>query len=459
MRNDTIAAIATPVGVGGIGIVRISGPEALPVGDRVFRARRGTKLGEAKGYTVHYGEVVHPETGASIDEALALVMRAPASYTREDVVELHCHGGPLPLRLVLEAVLAAGARLAEPGEFTARAFLNGRIDLAQAEAVADIICAQTEASLRLAQMQLKGRLSEKIRALREALVALAAELEVGIDFPEDDIPELTPPELAARLEEVIRGIEKLIAGGKQGRILREGLPTVILGKPNVGKSSLLNALVGERRALVTDVPGTTRDVIEEVVNIRGIPVRLLDTAGIRETSDLVERLGVEATKERLGEAELVLFMLDAERGWEGDDAEILALCQGRATLVLVNKLDVGRKLTVKEAEELCPGRRVIGLSVKEGWGIEALEEAIAEMVYGGAGTGEYASVSNIRHLKALEAARENLKGALEAARKGFTLDVISTAVRASLNELGKITGEAVDEEVVEHIFHDFCVGK
>jgi len=439
--------------------VRISGAEAIPIGDRVFRARRGQKLSQAKGYTVHYGEVVHPETGASIDEALALVMRAPASYTREDVVELQCHGGPLPLRLTLEAVLAAGARLAEPGEFTARAFLNGRIDLAQAEAVADVIRARTEASLRLAEMQLKGGLSEKIRALRGALLEVVAQLEVGIDFPEDDIPELRPPELAARLEEILLGVEKLIAGGRQGRVLREGLPTVIVGKPNVGKSSLLNALVGTRRALVTDVPGTTRDVIEEVVSIRGIPVRLLDTAGIRETSDLVERLGVEATKERLKEAELVLFLLDAERGWEKEDAEILSLLSGCAMLVLVNKLDVGRQLTVKEAERLCPGRKVIGLSVKEGWGIEALEEAIAEMVYGGLGTEEYASVSNIRHLQALEAARESLKGTLEALKEGFTLDVISTSLRSALNELGKITGEAVDEEVLEHIFREFCVGK
>ncbi|MDI3523031.1 MAG: tRNA modification GTPase [Bacillota bacterium] len=459
MKEDTIAAIATAVGVGGIGIVRVSGPEALGVGDRVFRARRGGKVSEQRTYTARYGRVVDPRTGEAIDEALALVMRAPASYTREDVVELHCHGGPVALRLALEAVLAAGARLAAPGEFTERAFLHGRIDLAQAEAVADIIRAQTDAGLAVARRQLEGRLSAAVRRVSEELLALAAQLEVGIDFPEDDIPELAPAELAKRLEGAARELERLLAGGRRGRVLREGLPTVIVGKPNVGKSSLLNALVGARRALVTEVPGTTRDVIEEVVDIRGVPVRLLDTAGIRETSDRVEKLGVAATKERLAEAALALFVLDAARGWEKEDEAIWSLCAGRSSLVLLNKMDVGGRLTPEEAQRHCPGAKVIPLSVKAGWGLEAVEEAIADLVYGGTAEMEHAGVSNIRHLEALEEARQNLKEALAAVSGGLTLDVVSTLVRAARLELGKITGETADEALLERIFSDFCVGK
>lgn len=459
MKEDTIAAIATAVGVGGIGIVRISGPAALAIGDRIFKARRGGKVSEQPGYTARYGEVVDPETGEAIDEALALVMRAPASYTREDVVELHCHGGPVPLTLALRAVLKAGARLAEPGEFTERAFLNGRLDLAQAEAVADVIRAQTEVSLRVARRQLEGRLSQEVREVSEELLNVAALLEVGIDFPEDEVPELTPEELALRLERIRERIEKLCTTGRSGRILREGLPTVIVGKPNVGKSSLLNALVGARRALVTDVPGTTRDVIEEVVSIRGIPVRLLDTAGIRETPDKVERLGVEAAKERLAGADLVLLVLDASRAWEEEDARIQALCAGKETVVLLNKTDMGGGLTLAEAKRRCPGREVIPASVKEGWGLEELEEAIVRLVYGGRVTGAQESVSNVRHLTALEAARNNLTEAIAAARSGLTLDVVSTEVRAARLELGKITGETVDDAVLERIFRNFCVGK
>ncbi|HHY92304.1 MAG TPA: tRNA uridine-5-carboxymethylaminomethyl(34) synthesis GTPase MnmE [Firmicutes bacterium] len=457
--EDTIAAIATPVGVGGIGIVRVSGPEALQIGDCVFRPARGGKVSEQRTYTARYGRVLHPRTGQVVDEALALVMRAPGSYTREDVLELQCHGGPLPLRLALEAVLAAGARLAAPGEFTQRAFLNGRIDLAQAEAVADIIRAQTDMSLAVAERELEGRFSEEVRRLAAELLEVAAQLEVGIDFPEDDIPELAPGELTSRLEAVRKGVEQLLATGRRGRVLREGLATVIVGKPNVGKSSLLNALLGTRRALVTNVPGTTRDVIEEVVDIQGVPVRLLDTAGIRETSDVVERLGVEASKERLQEASLVLFMLDAERGWEEEDGEILSLCAGRETLVLLNKMDVGGGLSKEEAERRCQGLRVIPLSVQEGWGLADVERAIAELVYAGGPGSEHAAVSNIRHLTALEGARSALEEALNALRQGLTLDVVSAEVRAARLELGKITGETVDDAVVERIFREFCVGK
>ena len=328
MKKTTIAAIATAVGVGGIGIVRLSGPEALAIGDLVFRSRGG-KISEQPGYTARYGTVIEVATGKIIDEAIALLMRAPASYTREDVLELQCHGGPVALSAVLKEVLAAGAVLAQPGEFTQRAFLNGRLDLAQAEAVCDVIRASTEANLALAGRQLQGKLSQQVKSLREQLLSLEAQLEVGIDFPDEDLPELERLGLKQRLAEISQQIERLLAEGEQGRIWREGLATVIAGKPNVGKSSLLNLLVGHKRALVTDIPGTTRDVIEETINLAGLPLRLLDTAGIRKTDDVVEQLGVNTAKEQLKAAELVLLVLDAERPWEDEDQLIYSLCSNK----------------------------------------------------------------------------------------------------------------------------------
>lgn len=460
MQGDTIAAIATAVGVGGIGIVRISGKEALAVADRVFRSKSGMKVSEQPSYSARYGEVIDSESGEVIDEALALVMRAPRSYTREDVVELHCHGGPLPLSLVLQTVVKAGARVAEPGEFTQRAFFNGRIDLAQAEAVCDIIRAQTETSLRLAQGQLRGLLSQTAKSLTARLLELEAWLEVGIDFPEDDIPELRNEELVARLQSIEKEITQLLARGQSGRVLREGLPAVIVGKPNAGKSSLMNALTGTQRALVTDIPGTTRDVLEETINVGGVPVRLLDTAGIRETGDLVERLGVEAAKERLDKAELVLLVLDAERGWEKEDEEILALCHGRNTLVLLNKIDIGTALTVDEVEARCHGMRVLPVAAKQGLGLERLEAAILDFVYGGkVQSSEHISVSNARHLAALETARANVQAALATVEAGLGNDLVSSDIRAARLEIGKISGETVDDAVIERIFQDFCIGK
>ncbi|HHV07851.1 MAG TPA: tRNA uridine-5-carboxymethylaminomethyl(34) synthesis GTPase MnmE [Firmicutes bacterium] len=459
MEKDTIAAIATAVGVGGIGIVRISGPKAFAIGDAIFSPRRSGKISEQESYSACYGMVIEKAGGKVIDEAIALVMRAPASYTREDVLELQCHGGPMAVTAVLKEVLAAGARLARPGEFTERAFLNGRLDLAQAEAVCDVIRATTEANLKIAQEQLQGRLSKKIRALREELLSLEARMEVAIDFPDDDLPELSPEQLQDRLNRLISELESLIAQGEQGRVWREGLATVIIGKPNVGKSSLLNALVGRQRALVTDIPGTTRDVIEEVINLSGLPLRLLDTAGIRKTKDVVEQLGVEAAKEQLALAQLVLLVLDAERGWEDEDELIFSLCQGKKTLILLNKIDVGKVLTVQDVKRFCPGEEVIPLSVKKGYGFKELEDKIIRFALGSQQAIEHVSVSNLRHLEALDRARKALQETSAALSAGFGYDIISTEVRSARLELGTITGETIDQELVDRIFQDFCIGK
>jgi tRNA modification GTPase len=459
MKQATIAAIATAVGVGGIGIVRISGPQALSIGDVVFCSRRGGKVSEQLSFSARYGKVVEQASGKVIDEAIALVMRSPASYTREDVLELQCHGGPVALAAVLKEVLSEGARLARPGEFTERAFLNGRLDLAQAEAVCDIIKASTEANLQLAQEQLKGRLSGKIQVLKEELLTLEARMEVGIDFPEDEIPELKQAEVSLKLEKWQSALAGLIAEGEAGRIWREGLVTVIVGKPNVGKSSLLNALVGRKRALVTDIPGTTRDVIEEVINLSGLPLRLLDTAGIREAKDVVERLGVEAAKEELAAAQLVLLVLDATQGWQPEDQLIYSLCQGKKMLILLNKIDVGGTLTVEEVKQHCPREEVVPLSVKEGWGLKELEDTIIRLVLEDGAKIEHVSVSNFRHVEALKAARTAVKEAAAALSAGLGYDIISTGVRSARFELGKITGETVDQELVDRIFQDFCIGK
>jgi len=348
--------------------------------------------------------------------------------------------------------------LAQPGEFTQRAFLNGRLDLAQAEAVCDVIRASTEANLALAGRQLQGKLSQQVKSLREQLLSLEAQLEVGIDFPDEDLPELERLGLKQRLAEISQQIERLLAEGEQGRIWREGLATVIAGKPNVGKSSLLNLLVGHKRALVTDIPGTTRDVIEETINLAGLPLRLLDTAGIRKTDDVVEQLGVNTAKEQLKAAELVLLVLDAERPWEDEDQLIYSLCSNKKTLLLLNKIDVGRKLTPADLEQLCPQEQIIPISVKTKQGLDKLEEAIVQSAFGGQQL-EHVSVSNRRHLEALKRGQTALKEAIEAATAGFSYDIISTDVRAARLELGKITGETMTEELLDRIFADFCLGK
>lgn len=459
--EDTIAAISTPVGEGGIGIVRVSGAGALAIAARVFRPRRAKDISSVRTFSAHVGQVVDPKNGSAIDEAILTVMRRPGSYTREDVCELSCHGGLVAVRRVLEAVIRAGARLAEPGEFTKRAFLNGRIDLAQAEAVIDLIRAKTDRAMEVAAGQLGGRLSRAVSELREHLIGCLAEIEAGLDFPEEDIEDVSRERLRGEIDSTGARVEKILAGAGAGRILREGLRTVIAGRPNVGKSSLLNALLDARRAIVTDVPGTTRDAIEEVASIRGIPVVLVDTAGIRETLDLVERLGVDRAKELLREADLALLVVDDSAGVTGEDLRIMELVAGRPVMLVANKADLG----LGRAE---PGeaRRILGevpflrVSAVTGEGLDDLAAAIEGLVYGGrANPGEVPLAANVRHKAALEKARAALAAASSALRAGTPLDFLAIDLKGALEALGEITGETVGEDIIDEIFRRFCIGK
>jgi tRNA modification GTPase len=458
--GDTIAAIVTPPGEGGIGIVRLSGPGALAIGNKVFVSPRGKDITKMPTFTAHYGHIRDPETGKVIDEVILLLMLAPRSYTREDVVEIHCHGGIVPLQQVFELVVKMGARTAEPGEFTKRAFLNGRLDLAQAEAVIDIVRAKTGAGLATALGQLRGDLSQKIRSLREHLAALLAKIEASIDFPEYDLPEVTREEIRKGSENARREVGRLLASAQQGQILREGLRTVILGKPNVGKSSLLNALLRQQRALVTNIPGTTRDVIEEYINIRGIPLRIMDTAGIRRTEDLVEKLGIDQTRRFLADADLVLVVLDAGTGWTQEDEDLVPLLAEKRAIVLINKTDIGDQIDIEQVQERFPGQKVLTISVKEGWGLEELEETIWKLVFAGeVRRDQSVLVSNVRHKEALEGAGRCLTAALEAVAAGAPIDLVAIDLKEAWEYLGEITGETVGEDLIDRIFSDFCIGK
>lgn len=460
VSEDTITAIATAIGEGGIGIIRMSGPEAIGIADQIFHAANLGLVCEQQSHLAVYGHIFEPESRDIIDEVLLLVMRGPRSYTRENVVEIHCHGGPMPLRRILELTLRLGARLAEPGEFTKRAFLNGRLDLSQAEAVMDVIRSKTDVSLRMAVGHLGGAFSVKVSQLRHQLLSMIAQLEAAIDFPEDDIEELTSRNVAVELETLQIEIAELITTAYTGRILREGLKTVIIGKPNVGKSSLLNILLGENRAIVTNIPGTTRDVIEEYVNIGGIPLKIVDTAGIRETADAVEQIGVEKTREVMVNADLILVVLDASEMLTVEDKEVLSLLDGRQAIVLVNKTDLPSMIEMPEVLGLVPDKTVLQISALDGLGIRTLEETIAAMVYGGRVTqGEGAFVSNVRHKYLLEQVQAALIAAREAIAAVLPPDCVVIDLRAAWERLGEISGDTVGEDIIDQIFSQFCIGK
>jgi len=460
-ESDTIAAIATPVGLGGIGIVRISGEDALRIAAALFRRKGGARLDDLPGNTFAYGRIIDPTGPGTIDEAIALIWRAPKSYTREDVVELSMHGGPIPLRRTLRAAITLGARLAEPGEFTKRAFLNGRIDLAQAEAVSDLIEARTETGGRLAVKQLEGRLSQTIGAMRASLVLLQATIDAGIDFPEDDVEQVTREALVGGLREAKDRVTKLLETAGSGRVYREGVRTALVGRPNVGKSSMLNALLGQDRAIVTDVPGTTRDVIEESVTIQGIPFVLLDTAGIHVPGDVVERIGVDRAQEALRSADLTILILDCRSELNEDDFRVLSISQGKPLIVAVNKVDLGLKLgCFAEVERHTEGSPVVGVSALTGEGLEALREAMCSLVLRGPGIAAAAAVvTNVRHETCLEDADESLQDAIRALEEGVPYDLVSIDIRGALDALGLITGESASEEIIDAIFSRFCVGK
>jgi len=466
--DDTIAAIATPIGEGGIAVIRISGRQAFDVAGRVFQTVSGVPVVGLPTHTAHYGFVQEPETRERIDDGVLTVFRAPRSYTGEDSAEVSCHGGLVATRAVVEAALRAGARLAEPGEFTKRAFLNGRLDLAQAEAVLDVVRARTDEAMRVARRQFEGVLSTTIRALREELLGIMAGIEATIDFP-DDVEEVSLDEVAASLHDAVSHVAGLLDTAERGTIYREGIQTVIIGRPNVGKSSLLNALVRESRAIVTPIPGTTRDAIEESINIRGIPIRAIDTAGMRAASNVVEKAGIERTRKTVEHADLVLAVVDAEKGLAKADKDLLKELSGRKLIVVLSKTDLLRK---EDAEKMLekvrkwvrrnlPGEpRVVKTAAPSNEGILDLEDVIVETVMaGGVACADGAVVSNVRHRRALEEARLSLGHSLRTATTDMPLDLISIDLKAAIDALGKITGETATEDVIDRIFSEFCIGK
>lgn len=453
--KDTIAAISTPVGEGGIGIVRVSGAEAEQIAARIFR-RNGS--GGMQSHRFYYGEILDPESGDVLDEAMLVLMRAPRSYTREDVLEIQCHGGYLLVRKVLELVLRHGARPAYPGEFTKRAFLNGRIDLLQAEAVIEVIRGKTEAALALAQHQMEGALSKKIAQVKEGVVGSLALIEAYIDFPDDDIILPDYHEIESSVLDSLTRIEELLDGFNEGRVIREGVSVLIAGKPNVGKSSLMNTLLREKRAIVTSVPGTTRDIIEEVVNIRGLPVTLLDTAGIRDTEDEIEQEGMRLTLEKIPLADLILFVVDASRPFDNEDKLIMQAVSGRTCILVQNKSDLP---SVAELPSELKTATAVEISARSGQGIEELREAIFSLfIRGGVLDGrEFTALSQVRHRDSLDRARRHLHSFLQAFTAETPLEFVALDLREALSALGEVTGETTPDDILEQIFSRFCIGK
>lgn len=475
MQNDTIAAIATPPGQGGIGVIRVSGSESFALVQRLFQYA-GKAGGLPPSHMLTYGRIVDPATQEVIDEVLVAFMHAPHTYTRENVAEIQGHGGPLVLQRILRLLLAGGARLAQPGEFTLRAFLNGRLDLAQAEAVMDLISAQTEAGQRLAVQQLRGRVSEQVQDARHAILGVIARIEASIDFPEDDIPTPQADELRPLIASTQEKLAALLAGSERGRLYRQGLRTAIIGRPNVGKSSLLNALLRSERAIVTSIAGTTRDTVEEVTNLRGIPLYLIDTAGITPSSDPVEQIGVQRSRAAAESAEVVLLVLDGSEPLSEQDRqvsqELRALgfggegrAQGdearrRVMLIVVNKADRPQMLELGEMQQLWPAVEYVFTSMLTGQGLAELEEALANLVLGGqVSFGEEALITSMRHQAALRAAAEHLEASQRALAEGLPLDFVSIDLDAAYDMLGEITGETASEDLLERIFSEFCIGK
>lgn len=457
---DTIAAISTPPGEGGISIVRISGAEAIQIADRVYQLGQKS-LADQASHTIHYGHIIDYGSDEILDEVMVTVMRGPKTYTREDVVEINTHGGMVPTQKVLQSVLRAGARLAEPGEFTKRAFLNGRLDLTQAEAVMDVIRAKTDKANQMALKQLDGHLSRQIKALRQTILETLAQVEVNIDYPEyDDVEEMTTALLKEKTSEVKAEIERLLKTAGDGKIIRDGLSTAIIGRPNVGKSSLLNALVREDKAIVTDIAGTTRDTVEEYISLRGVPLRLIDTAGIRETDDQVEKIGVEKSRQTLSDADLVLLVIDQSQPLAADDRELLELTAGEDRFILLNKMDLKTGIDRAELKKYVEDDPIIELSMTEGQGLDDLEEAIADRFFQGEIEGRDANlISNTRHIRLLEEARDATSEVLTGIQMGMPVDLVQIDLTRAWEKLGEITGETVQDELLDQLFSQFCLGK
>ncbi len=461
MEFDTIAAISTPMGEGAIAIVRLSGPQAFEIADVLFKGVSGKKVKEVPTHTIHYGNIIDPGTGQVAEEVMVSVMKGPKTFTKEDVVEINCHGGLVSVNRVLQLLLNHGARLAEPGEFTKRAFLNGRIDLSQAEAVMDLIRAKTDRALNVALGQMEGRLSKLIRGLRQEILEILAHVEVNIDYPEyDDVEEMTHQMLLEKSAIVKKEIEKLLRTSQQGKILREGLSTVIVGRPNVGKSSLLNSLVHENKAIVTDIPGTTRDVIEEYVNVRGVPLRLLDTAGIRETEDIVERIGVEKSRQVLKEADLLLLVLNYSDELSVEDENLFKAVEGMDVIVIVNKTDLPAKVDMDKVRTLAGNHKLVTTSLLAEQGVDELEEAIASLFFSGSiEAGDMTYVSNTRHIALLNQALNTINEAIQGVEMGTPIDIVQIDLTRTWELLGEIIGDSVHESLIDQLFSQFCLGK
>jgi tRNA modification GTPase len=456
--NDTIAAVSTPLGEGGIGIIRLSGPNSLSIADKIFKSKNGKKPSSLPTYTTHYGHIVRK--GKRIEEVILTVMRAPRSYTREDIVEINCHGGIVPLKQVLDLVLEDGARMASPGEFTKRAFLNGRIDLSQAEAVVDLIRAKTEEASQVALAQLEGKLSEEVKKIREEIISLLAIVEAAIDFPEEDIERLSGKEMLKRTRKISQGLERLLSTAEKGKVLREGINTVIAGRPNVGKSSLMNAFLREKRVIVTPVPGTTRDTIEEIVNIEGIPLKVIDTAGIRKVRSVVEKAGVERSRLYLERADLVLLILDGSENLAREDRELIKKAKDRDLIVVINKIDLPQKIGLEKLKKLLPGKRIIKISALYGNGLSSLEKYIGRMLWKGKiSSPQTVMVTRARHKEALLGAQESIKRVLESLKSKMSEEFLALDLKAALDNLGEIVGETTTEDILDKIFSEFCIGK
>jgi tRNA modification GTPase len=461
MQLDTIAAISTPMGEGAIAIVRLSGDEAIKIAGKLFQGVGGKKLTNVASHTIHYGHLLDPKTNEVAEEVMVSVMKGPKTFTKEDVVEINCHGGLVSVNRVLQLVLNAGARLAEPGEFTKRAFLNGRIDLSQAEAVMDLIRAKTDRAMNVALGQMEGRLSRLINRLRQEILETLAHVEVNIDYPEyDDVEEMTHQLLIEKASFVRKEIQKLLQTSNQGKILREGLSTVIVGRPNVGKSSLLNSLVQENKAIVTDIPGTTRDVIEEYVNVRGVPLRLLDTAGIRETEDIVERIGVERSRQVLKEADLILLVLNYADELTQEDENIFKAVEGMDVIVIVNKTDLPQKINLDRVKELAKDHRLVTTSLLEDVGVDELEESISSLFFQGSiEAGDMTYVSNSRHIALLNQALNSIEEAIYGVESGVPIDIVQIDFTRTWELLGEILGESIHDSLINQLFSQFCLGK
>ena len=457
---DTIAAISTAPGEGAIGIVRISGDLAISIASSIYQC--GTKqLEEQKTHTIHYGHIVDPKSGEVYDEVMVSVLRAPKTFTREDIVEINCHGGIVAINRVLQLVLRMGARLAEPGEFTKRAFLNGRIDLSQAEAVMDLIRAKTDKSMQLAMRQLDGQLSHLIQNLRQEILNTLAQVEVNIDYPEyDDVEEMTLQLLREKTRQVLQGIRALLNTASQGKILRDGLKTAIVGRPNVGKSSLLNVLLREEKAIVTDIAGTTRDTIEEYVNVRGVPLQLIDTAGIRETDDVVEKIGVERSRKALKEADFVLLLLNQSETLQEEDIRLLETTKGMKRIILFNKTDLPSKLSTEDIAPYAQDEEIVTTSMLNKEGIDQLEEKIAGYFFQGQMNERDATyLSNTRHIALLEKAEQALVEVQNGIEMEMPVDLIQIDFTRAWDLLGEITGDSVQDELLTQLFSQFCLGK